>query len=197
MSEQSCVWLQNGDLKRETESLIVAAQNQSIRTNLDKAKIDKSQKDTLCRLCKKADESIYHVFSGYSKLAQKEYKTRHDNLGKLVHWKLARKCNFEAGDKWYEHDSENVLEREDYKILWDFSILTDHFIEAWRPDLVVVDKERRTCKISDIAVLVDLECESEDYTISCQLFKCEQFGNRLKEIDVAAEIGQVQKTVLL
>ena len=49
-SEQSWVWLQNGDLKRETESLIVAAQNQSIRTNLVKAKIDKSQKDTLCRL---------------------------------------------------------------------------------------------------------------------------------------------------
>ena len=41
-SEQSWVWLQNGDLKRETESLIVAAQNQSIRTNLVKAKINKS-----------------------------------------------------------------------------------------------------------------------------------------------------------
>ena len=34
---------QNGDLKRETESLIVAAQDQSIRTNLVKARIDKSQ----------------------------------------------------------------------------------------------------------------------------------------------------------
>ena len=29
--EQCWVWLQNGDLKRETESLVVAAQNQSIR----------------------------------------------------------------------------------------------------------------------------------------------------------------------
>ena len=62
-SEQSWVWLQNGDLKRETESLIVAAQNQSIRTNLVKAKIDKSQKDMLYRLYKKADESIDHVVS--------------------------------------------------------------------------------------------------------------------------------------
>ena len=61
--------LQNGDLKREAESLIVAAQNQSIRTNLFKAKIDKSQKDTECRLCKKADESIDHVVNGCSKLA--------------------------------------------------------------------------------------------------------------------------------
>ena len=38
-------WLQNGGLKRKTESLIVAAQNQSIRKNLVKAKTDKSQGD--------------------------------------------------------------------------------------------------------------------------------------------------------
>ena len=74
--------------------------NQSIRANLVNAKIDKSQKVTLCRLCKKADESIDHVVGGCSKLAQKEYKRRHDNLGRIVHWKHARKCNFEAGDKW-------------------------------------------------------------------------------------------------
>ena len=41
-SDQCWAWLQNGDLKREIESLIVAAQNQSIRTNLVKAKIGKS-----------------------------------------------------------------------------------------------------------------------------------------------------------
>ena len=42
-SDQYWTWLQNGNLKRETESLIVAAQNQIIRTNLVKARIDKSQ----------------------------------------------------------------------------------------------------------------------------------------------------------
>ena len=71
-SDQCWAWLQNGDLKRETESLIVAAQNQSIRTNLVKAKTDKSQGDCLCRVCRKVDESIDHIVSGCSKLAQKE-----------------------------------------------------------------------------------------------------------------------------
>ena len=47
---------------------------------------------------------------------------------------------------------ESVLENEDYKILWHFSIQTDHVIEAWRPDLVVVDKKERSCKIIDFAV---------------------------------------------
>ena len=46
-------WPQNEDLKRETESLIVAAQYQSIRTYLVKAKIDKSRGDSLCRVCRK------------------------------------------------------------------------------------------------------------------------------------------------
>ena len=63
-SDQCWAWLQNGDLKRETESLIVAAQNQSIRTNLVKAKIDKSQGHSLCRACRKVDESIDHIVSG-------------------------------------------------------------------------------------------------------------------------------------
>ena len=71
-------------MKRETASLIVAAQNHLVKgINLVKAKIDKTQKDTLCRLCKKADKRIDHVVSGCSKLAQKEYKRRHHNLGKI------------------------------------------------------------------------------------------------------------------
>ena len=84
-SNQCWAWLQNGDLKRQTESLIVAAQNQSVRTNLVKTKIDKSQGDSLCRVCRKVDGSIDHIVSGCSKLAQKEYKRRYDNLEKIVH----------------------------------------------------------------------------------------------------------------
>ena len=110
---------------------------------------------------KKADESIDHVVSGCSKLAQKEYKRRHDNLGKIVHWKLARKCNFEAGDKWYEYERKSALENEDYKILRDFSIQTDHVIEARRLNLVVVDK-KRICKIMDFVVPGDSRIEKKE-----------------------------------
>ena len=54
---------------------------------------------------------------------------------------------------------EIALEKEDYKILRDFSMQTDHVIEAQRPDLVVVDKKRRTCKITDAAVAGDSRIE--------------------------------------
>ena len=132
-------------------------------------------------------------------------------------------CNFEAADKWYEHEPESVLENEDYKILWDFSIQTDHVIEAQRSDLVVVDKKERGFKIIDFAVPGDSTIEEnvkdkiEKYQDSGRELKKilnvklrviplvvgslgdipKQFGNRLKEIGITAGTAQVQKTVLL
>ena len=44
--------MSNRTLKRETESLICAAQEQAIRTNIIKGKIDKSQEQTKCRICR-------------------------------------------------------------------------------------------------------------------------------------------------
>ena len=72
-------------MKRKTESLTVAAQNQSIRTNLVKAKNDKSQGNSLCRVCIKVDQSRDHIVSGCSEPSQKEYNRRHDNLAKIVY----------------------------------------------------------------------------------------------------------------
>ena len=174
-------------------------------------------------MCRKVDESIDHIVSGCSKLAQKEYKRRHYNLGKIVHWKLARKSNFEAGDQWYEHEPESVLENEDYKILWDFSIQTDHVIKAQRPDLVVVDKKERSCKIIDFAVPGDSRIEEKEkykiekyqnlgrelqkiWNVKVKIIPLvvgslggipKQFGNRLKEIGITVGTTQVQKTALL
>ena len=113
-------------------------------------------------MCRKVYESIDHIASGCSKISQKEYKRRHDNLGKIAHWKVARKCNFEAGDKWHEQEPESVLENEDYKILRDFSIQTDHVIEVQRLNLVVVDKKDRSCKIIDFVVPGDSRIEEKE-----------------------------------
>ena len=70
-------WLRKGKLKRETESLLIIAQNNAIRTNHIKARIDKTQQNSRCSLYGEREETINHI-SECSKLAQKEYKTRHD-----------------------------------------------------------------------------------------------------------------------
>ena len=96
-----------------------------------------------CRMCGKRDETVNHIVSECSKLAQREYKTRHDWVGKVIHWELCKKLNFHHATKWYMHKPESVLENETHKILWDFEIQTDPLITARRPDLVLINKKKK------------------------------------------------------
>ena len=51
-----------------------------------------------------------------------------------------------------EHESESVMVNDDYRILWDFSVETDHTIEARRQNMIVEDRKNSHCKIIDFAV---------------------------------------------
>ena len=118
-----------------------------------------------------------------------------------------------------KHGPENVLENENHKILWDFSI---HVIEAQRPDLVVVDK-KWSFKIIDFEVPGDSRIEEKEkdkvekyqdlgrelqkiWNVKVKIIPLvvgslgaipKQFGNRLKQIGIKAGTAQVQKIVLL
>ena len=54
-----------GNFKREIESLLIAAQNNAVRTNHIKERIDKTQQNSKCRLCGDRDETINHIISEY------------------------------------------------------------------------------------------------------------------------------------
>ena len=91
--DKTWTWLRKGNFKKETESLLTAAQNNAIRTNHIKVRIDKTQQNIKCRLCGDRDETISHIISECSKLAQKEYKTRRDCMGKVIHREMCKKLN--------------------------------------------------------------------------------------------------------
>ena len=46
--------------------------------------------------------------------------------------------------------------------MWDFSIQTDHVIQAWRLDFSAVDINRKTCEIINFAVLGDRRIEEKE-----------------------------------
>ena len=51
------------------------------------------------------------------------------------------------------HNPASFLENDMHKLLWDIDIHTDHLILARRPDLIIINKKKRTCKIVDFTVL--------------------------------------------
>ena len=104
--EKTWMRQRKGNFKRKTGSLLIAAQNNSIRTNHIKERIDDTQQNSRSRLCGDRDETINHIIST---LAQKEYKTRHDRVGKIIHRELCKKLKFDHTNKWYMYNSVSVL----------------------------------------------------------------------------------------
>ena len=141
--DKTWTWLRKGNPKRETESLLLVAQVNAIRTNHIKARIDKTQQNSKCWLCGDRDETINHIISECSKLAQKEFKAKRDWVGKMIHWKMHKKFKFHHTNKWYMHNPVPVLENDTLKLLWDFNIQTDHLTLARKLDLIIINKKKR------------------------------------------------------
>ena len=153
-------WLKNGELKKETEGFLIAAQDQALRTNAIKAKIDKVTEDSKCRLCKEKDETIDHLISSCSKIAQTDYKERHNKVASMLHWNLCKKYHLPASDKWWEHNVEKVLQNEEVKILWDFKIQTDKHLAHNIPDITVVEKKQ--VWLIDVAIPGDSRIDQKE-----------------------------------
>ena len=85
-------WIAKGDLKGCTEALICSAQEQALRTNYTRFHIDHTAESPFCRMCGSKGETVAHVVSGCGKLAQTEYKGRHDNVARYIHWQLCGTC---------------------------------------------------------------------------------------------------------
>ena len=110
-------------------------------------RIDKTQQNSKCTLCGNRDETINHIISECSKLAQREYKATHDWVGKVIHWEMCKKFQFDHTNKWYMHNPAPVPENDSHEFLWVFNIQTDHLISARRPDLIIIKKRRESAKL--------------------------------------------------
>lgn len=160
--QNSMQWIKKGYLKKETEGFIVAAQDQALRTNAIKAKIEKQVGSAMCRLCGIKEETVDHLVSSCSKIAQTDYKGRHDKVAANLHWSLCKQFGFERAQKWYEHRAEKVLENDDYKLLWDMDIKTDKVIKERRPDIIIVKKRSREAFLIDVAVPGDTRIKEKE-----------------------------------
>ena len=135
-------------------------------------KIDNTLQNSKCRLCGDKDEIINHIISEYRKLAQKEYNSRHTCAGKVIHWELCKRLEFDQTTKRYMHKLEFVWENDMHKILMDFEIQTDNSILTRRSYLVVINKKKRTCHLEGFAASVIVKdrqilrsCQRSDKTV--------------------------------
>jgi len=102
--EDTFLWLSKGDLKAETESEIVAAQDQALQTKYYATKILNTETDSKCRLCQQFDETIDHIISACPILAKEQYIKRHDRVCAQLHFNICKETGAQLDKKqWYDH----------------------------------------------------------------------------------------------
>jgi hypothetical protein len=156
--EDTFLWLSNGDLKAETESEIVAAQDQALQTKYYATKILNTETDSKCRLCKRFDETTEHIISACPILAKEQYIKTHDRVCAQLHFNICKKTGVKLDKKhWYERVPKSVETSQGGKvtILWNQQVQTDRTIPNNKPDIITHNNEKRTCMLIDAAISGD------------------------------------------
>ena len=119
-------WVASGLVNKTIKGFVFAAQEQALPTNFLKAKITGESEDAKCRMCKKDLETVTHLVSSCSVLAQREYKVRHDRMGLRVYWEICKKYGVKCCEKWYKECPERVRKSEcgNYEVWWDRPVET-------------------------------------------------------------------------
>jgi hypothetical protein len=91
-------WLSKGDLKAETVSEIVAAQDQAVQTKCYATKILNTETDSKWRLCQQFDETIDYIISACPILAKEQYIKRHDRVNAQLLFGLCKETGIKLDE---------------------------------------------------------------------------------------------------
>ena len=93
------------------------------------------------------------------------------------------------------YNPASTLENETHKLRWDFDIQTDHLNSTKLPDLIIINKKKRTCKIVHFIISRD----NKGYHFASSLFFSRDNRVELKEnkkkdkyFDLARELKKLE-----
>jgi hypothetical protein len=140
-------WLKKSNIhpKRFTQDRVINTRNYKKHICGLRSTIDK------CRICGTEGETIEHIISSSTVLAQSEYKKRHNIFAKIIHMNLAVKFNLLKDiQPHYSYQPESCLENDNYKLYFDCIVLTDIHIQHNRPDTIILNKQQKQAYLLDI-----------------------------------------------
>jgi hypothetical protein len=134
------LWLSKGDLKAETKSEIVAAQDHMLNTKYYVTTILHTETDSKCRLCQQHDETKDHIISACPVLAKEQYVKRHDKVSAQIHFNICKETEVQLDKKHcYEHVPNSVVTNQGSKlsVLWNQQVQTVRTIPNNKPDIII------------------------------------------------------------
>ena len=177
-------WLRFGDLFGETEGFACAIADEVIMTNNYRKYILKDGTVDICRACRRPGESLRHIISGCSHLANGEYLHRHNLVARIIHQQLAVRYGLVGSEvPYYKYAPPPVLENGRATLYWDRSIITDRTIVANRPNIVLVVRSERR------AVLVDITVPHDENLVKAEKDKLSKYLDLAHEVTAMWDVN--------
>ena len=154
IEEDTFLWLSKGDLKAETESETVAAQDQALQTKYYATKMLNTETDSKCRLCQQLDETTDHIISACSMLAKEQYIKKDMTVCAQLHFNICQETGVQLDKR---HQWQKLVETRPggkATILWNQQVQTDRNIPN-KPDIIIRDNEKGTCMLIEVAISGD------------------------------------------
>ena len=153
----SWAWMQSNSLTSEVESYICTLQEQELFTNnrmkMHEKNPDKKRNiDAKCRLCKEKEETVEHILTSCPKISSSLYlNQRHNYVGKLIYDKLLAKYEITNNNQ----QPMKIISNDKCEIWWDEKVILPNGIEHNKPDMILWNKNDKTCHIIEISVPAD------------------------------------------
>ena len=169
-------WLKAANLPAATEGLVVAAQDQALRTRYYEREILHRDVSPTCGMCSVCLETVDHIVAGCSALAPTNYTDRHNQVASIIHWDVCRHFGVPVEIKWYRHHPDRLVETDDITMMWDTTISTARKIKANRPDICLRNRNTKNC------LLIGISCAADGNTGKKHAEKLAKYSNLRVEI---------------
>ena len=152
------------DMISHTEGYIFAIQEQEINTKALMAKREQAKNlefDKKCRFCHQKAENIFHLLCSCSCLSASMYLPMRHNVVARVVYNSVIQHHFK--DQSYVHPLD-IWKRVNIELWWDIPITTTPRVKNNKPDIVIWNSSKLTCKIVDICVPLDGNIHTQEKT---------------------------------
>ena len=144
--EKEChIWLK-GNVDPIKTAAIIQLMEQMVETKVWKVLRGIAEGDDKCRLCGKYRETVAHLLSGCSTLAQQEYLVRHNAALSIMITAWCKKEGLMSEEeKWYKINwyRGKVLEGNGRKVIWDFEFKARKNNIHRRPDAILENAKKK------------------------------------------------------
>lgn len=140
--KKSTTWLKIGNNKPQDEGAFCALQDRNIFYTEIKN----------CTFCNGKKRTVDHIATKCKKLLRSEYYWRHDEILKSIHLNLCLKYGIINKKRIKDHNVNNIILNNSVEIRVDSRINTNTKIKHNKPDILVIDKVKKTITLIEIGV---------------------------------------------